>query len=125
MKSTDNDKIAKANKLMNGLLAGITVLIVVIGTAAGIRNYTDSRKMDLSCGYEAADYISGDPLETAASAKASAFAEQLCTGAGDIPLGDITFADQEKAGLFRLDGSRILYAKGIYDRIYPASITKS
>lgn len=122
MKSTD--KIARVNKLMNLLLAGVTVLIVIVGAAAGIRNYIDSRKMDLSYSYESTDYISGDPLETAASAKASAFAEKLCTGAGDIPLGDIAFADQEKAGLFRLDNGQILYAKGIYDKIYPASITK-
>lgn len=122
MKSTD--KMAKANKVLNLLIAAVTVVIVVIGAVTGIRNYTESRKMDLSYEYRVSDYISGDPLEKAASAKAEAFADSLCVGAGDVSLGDIALADQEKAGLFKLDSGQILYAKGIYDKIYPASITK-
>ncbi len=69
-------------------------------------------------------YLSGNPLKEASSVLAPAFADELCVGQANVPLGDIAFAEGEKAGLFQLDSGEILYAQGIYDKIYPASITK-
>lgn len=118
------DKMAKANRILNILLAAAAILIVLVAAGIGIRNYIDSRKMDLSESYQITDYVSGDPLKSVASATTSTFADSLCVGASDIPLGEIAFDESERAGLFRLDNGQILFAKGIYDKIYPASITK-
>src|SRR5699024_3227308 len=80
--------------------------------------------MDLSYRYQTDKYLSGNPLKEASSVLAPAFADELCVGQANVPLGDIAFAEREKAGLFQLDSGEILYAQGIYDKIYPASITK-
>lgn len=118
------DKITKANKILNVLIAVTAVLAVTAAAVAGVRNYSDSRKMDVSYGYQPASYLTEDPVEKASSALAPAFADSLCVGQADVALGEIALADDEKGGLFQLDDREILYAKGLYDRIYPASITK-
>lgn len=119
-----NDRIAKANKILNLLIAVTAALVVILAVILGIRNFIDSRTMDLSYRYQTDKYLSGNPLKEASSALAPAFADELCVGQANVPLGDIAFAEREKAGLFQLDSGEILYAQGIYDKIYPASITK-
>lgn len=122
MKTTD--KMIRANKILNLLIAAAAVLVVILVSVLGVRNYVDSRRMDLSYSYQPSDYLSGDPLEEASSALAPAFADNLCVGQANVSLGDIVLADSEKGGLFKLDDRQILFAQGIYDKIYPASITK-
>ena len=119
-----NDRIAKANKILNLLIAVTAALVVILAVILGIRNFIDSRTMDLSYRYQTDKYLSGNPLKEASSVLAPAFADELCVGQANVPLGDIAFAEREKAGLFQLDSGEILYAQGIYDKIYPASITK-
>ena len=123
MKSIDK-KIAKANRILNLLIVLVAVLVVILGIVIGVRNYIDRRKMDLSYSYQTEAYLSGDPLKKASSALAPAFASELCVGEANVALGDVSLGEGEKGGLFKLDDHEILYAQGIYDRIYPASITK-
>ena len=123
MKSIDK-KIAKANRLLNLLIILVAGLVAILGIVIGVRNYIDSRKMDLSYSYQTEAYLSGDPLKKASSALAPAFASELCVGEANVALGDVSLGEGEKGGLFKLDDYEILYAQGIYDRIYPASITK-
>ena len=123
MKSIDK-KIAKANRLLNLLIILVAVLVAILGIVIGVRNYIDSRKMDLSFSYQTEACLSGDPLKKASSALAPAFASELCVGEANVALGDVSLGEGEKGGLFKLDDYEILYAQGIYDRIYPASITK-
>ena len=116
MKSIDK-KIAKANRLLNLLIILVAVLVAILGIVIGVRNYIDSRKMDLSYSYQTEAYLSGDPLKKASSALAPAFASELCVGEANVALGDVSLGEGEKGGLFKLDDYEILYAHGIYDRI--------
>lgn len=54
------------------------------------------------------------------------FAQKLCVSAkGDVDrIKNATLEDGQKGLLFNLSNHKVLYAKGIYDRVYPASITK-
>lgn len=53
------------------------------------------------------------------------FAKDLCVSAeGDIPLEGVSQDPSQYGGLFDLDGRRILYGQRIYERLYPASMTK-
>lgn len=122
MKSTD--KIKKANRILNVLIAAVAALAVVLVIIIGVRNYIDSRRMDFSYSYQTDRLLSTDPLEEASSALAPAFAEDLCVGEANTALGDIVLDGEEKGGLFQLDSRAVLFSQGIYDKIYPASITK-
>ena len=122
MKSTD--KIKKANRILNVLIAAVAALVVILVIIIGVRNYIDSRRMDFSYSYQTDRLLSADPLEEASSALAPAFAEDLCVGEANTALGDIVLDGEEKGGLFQLDSRKILFSQGIYDKIYPASITK-
>lgn len=122
MKSTD--KIKKANRILNVLIAAVAALVVALVIIIGVRNYIDSRRMDFSYSYQTDRLLSTDPLEEASSALAPAFAEDLCVGEANTALGDIVLDGEEKGGLFQLDSRAVLFSQGIYDKIYPASITK-
>lgn len=53
------------------------------------------------------------------------FAEDLCVSAqGDVPLEGVMQDPSQYGGLFDLDGRRVLYGQKLYERLYPASITK-
>ncbi len=55
---------------------------------------------------------------------APGFAADLCVGEPNIALENVQLAQQESAALFDLDAETTLYAQNLYERIYPASITK-
>ena len=58
--------------------------------------------------------------------RTKSFAQKLCVSAkGDVDrIKKRTLEDGQKGLLFNLSNHKVLYAKGIYDRVYPASITK-
>ena len=58
--------------------------------------------------------------------RTKSFAQKLCVSAkGDVDrIINATLEDGQKGLLFNLSNHKVLYAKGIYDRVYPASITK-
>lgn len=58
--------------------------------------------------------------------RTKSFAQKLCVSAkGDVDrIKNAILEDGQKGLLFNLSNHKVLYAKGIYDRVYPASITK-
>ena len=58
--------------------------------------------------------------------RTKSFAQKLCVSAkGDVDrIKNATLEDGQKGLLFNLSNHKVRYAKGIYDRVYPASITK-
>ena len=66
----------------------------------------------------------GDGLLYKDNQRAPAFAAKLCVGTGDVALDSVSLEPGQEGVLFDLDNRKILYARGMYDRVYPASITK-
>lgn len=58
------------------------------------------------------------------SQRASAFAADLCVVSGDQSMDSVSLETDQKGVLLNLKEKSVLYAKGAYDRVYPASITK-
>lgn len=57
--------------------------------------------------------------------RAETFASGLCVSAsGQVSEDLIDLPEGQMAALFDLDNQEVLYAEGLYDRVYPASITK-
>ena len=58
------------------------------------------------------------------SQRADAFAADLCVVTGDQTLDSVSLEQAQKGVLLDLKDKSVLYAKGAYDKVYPASITK-
>ena len=56
--------------------------------------------------------------------RADAFAANLCVVQGDVPLGEVSLEADQEGVLLDLNAKNVLYSKGAYERVYPASITK-
>lgn len=55
---------------------------------------------------------------------ADAFAASLCVADGEVDLVEAQLTGNACAGLFDVKNAETLYARGVYDRIEPASLTK-
>lgn len=56
--------------------------------------------------------------------KAGTFARELCVGESDVSLDGYDIEQVSAAGLFDLNNSEVLYATGMHEKLYPASLTK-
>lgn len=59
-----------------------------------------------------------------ATSRAVSFAGDLCVVSGDQALDSVTLEDGQEGLLLNLNDKSVMYAKGAYDKVYPASITK-
>ncbi|MBO7340642.1 MAG: D-alanyl-D-alanine carboxypeptidase [Lachnospiraceae bacterium] len=56
--------------------------------------------------------------------RAVSFASSLCVAEGDVIPPDMEEINAGAAGLFDLKNKEVLYAKGVHEKMYPASLTK-
>jgi D-alanyl-D-alanine carboxypeptidase len=124
VKSTEK-KTKKKKSLLNRMLAAVTVGVICLSAVFGVMLYRQSRYMDLSRPYSPEAGAEEDRTGVFSLQAAPAFASELCVSDGSIVREGVSFPDpSEKALLFRLDTGEALFAQGIYDQVYPASITK-
>ncbi len=100
------------------LLSAALIIVLLISTILCL-SYKKSGEYDMSNSYETA-IIKDNEYDTAA-----AFASDLIVCSGYVSLEGYSLSNLlEKALLFNLEDRSALFANGIYDKIYPASITK-
>ena len=58
------------------------------------------------------------------TSRAVSFAGDLCVVSGDQALDSVSLEDGQEGLLLNLNDKSVMYAKGAYDKVYPASITK-
>ena len=73
--------------------------------------------------YVASERIPALEEETAATRFSDAFASDLCVVTDDASY-DPDFVTSQAAALFDMDDREVLYSKDVFERMYPASITK-
>ena len=57
--------------------------------------------------------------------KTDTFASDICVINGNLTEGtDVSIEEQSAAGLFDVNGNKVIYAKNIHERLNPASLTK-
>ena len=56
--------------------------------------------------------------------KAQPFALDLCVTSGDVPSDTITLNGNEKGALFDIDDKKVVFGEDMFEKVYPASITK-
>lgn len=131
MKSTDKHRRKRKrrrksnNRYLNRLLAVTLIVIVALGGVLGYVNFKQDRNLDLSLQYDIRDRLENDVTDSDRLQTAAGFATNLCVSPDTLNLEGVAMTTQfEKALLFNLDSQTPMFAQGIYDRAYPASITK-
>lgn len=100
------------------------VLVLVAAAIAGCVAILRNRgKAGLERAYDVASEF---PLtgNNSDSQRAVSFASNLCVGEDDVALEDVELLDSQTGALFDLDNRKVLYAHNMYEKLYPASMTK-
>ena len=101
------------------------ILVVILAGGAGTGIYFLGKELlagpvlSYSAKQEFADYEAAVSRE-----RADSFASDLCVVSGDQPLDSVSLEEDQEGLLLDLNDKTVLYAKGAYERVYPASITK-
>ena len=114
----------KTEHILNRLIIGAGVCVAVIAVLIGVKLYRQDRQMDITEPFARSMVLASDPLSAEKRFQAETLSADLCVGETSVPLNDISFSSQVKAGLFDLDHKKVLFAQNMYDQVYPASITK-
>ena len=114
----------KTEHILNRLIIGAGVCVAVIAVLIGVKLYRQDRQMDITEPFARSMVLASDPLSAEKRFQAETLSADLCVGETSVPLNDISFSSQVKAGLFDLDHKKVLVAQNMYDQVYPASITK-
>lgn len=105
----------------------ILIIILIICTAAGgtaLYFLHDSRELDLSFAYNVDEELYGTHGAEAQMRKAPSFASTLCVSSQNVGLEGVSLSGNVMGALFDLDNDETVFAQGIHERAYPASITK-
>ncbi|MDO4619751.1 MAG: serine hydrolase [Lachnospiraceae bacterium] len=103
------------------------LLLIVIGAGACLLlvvfTASSSRRLEMPFRWtnEAMVYNSTD--QTAMQTRTS-YTSDLCITDKDVSNSEIQVGDTVHAALFSLDDRKVVYSKGIFEKVYPASITK-
>lgn len=102
----------------------MAVLILVLGAIAGciwlIQSRGDSNLPRL---YSLEEELPATNSSSGAL-RAEGFASRLCVGDNNVPLENLSLNENQRGALFGLDDNTVMFAQNMYDRVYPASITK-
>lgn len=124
MKSSSSRKKRRRRKQIRRTIFLLFLMIVLTGGGIGLiytlRNGTFSSYSEpFSASREFARSAASDTQQRAAS-----FASDLCVVEGDTPLESVSLESNQEGMLLDLNDREVLYSKGAFTRVYPASITK-
>ncbi len=107
-----------SKKFANTILIIMLVVIVGLGAVFFYMLHLRETYVDISFGYKPEINMTGRTVS-------ETFAEDLVKSDANVSIEGLEMTSpSEKALLFNIDSNEVLYAKGIYDKAYPASITK-
>ncbi len=105
--------------LATGLLSVIIVLCIVLAVLV----FQQGRDMDLTCAFVDTQMQSTD-ISSASLMKAEPFAASLCVSSGDVENSAISLNGSEKGALFNVEDKQVMFGDQMFEKVYPASITK-
>lgn len=99
----------------------IFLILLLVGVYILLQLFKD-RNMDMPMAY--AEVKSQEMKSDPDSGKTELFAQSLCVGENSIAAEGIQIPEREKAALFDLDRGEVIFSQNMYEKAYPASITK-
>ena len=109
-----------------GFVTAVLIMLLIGALSVGgfgIYAYHFASTVDAAMPYDSRS-MTYHTADTTSLVTADAFASGLCVGDNDLALNDLNLSGNENGALFDISNRRLLYAKGMHERIYPASITK-
>ncbi len=102
------------------IIAVLTVTLILLRI-----NVLNGRKLDTAISYDLKELNGAVDLSDFTLQSADSFASGLVSADAETNADQIMLQqDDERALLFNIDDNTAIYSTGIYDRIYPASLTK-
>ena len=116
-------KKRKQKKTLQRLLLLVLLVLMAVGVGALVLLL---KGCAFSTMVQAYDIHTQFQYQSAASEsqRANSFAQDLCVVSGDQSLDSVSLESDQEGLLLDLNDKAVLYAKGAYDKVYPASITK-
>lgn len=106
------------------ILAFLGICILVLGCIAGVLLIKDRNPSGFPRAFSIFSEFSS-PWQQDGITLAESFAENLCVSDSDnVEYEGISLPEGQKGALFNVEERSVMYAQGLYDRVYPASITK-
>ena len=113
-------KRKRRNRIMaTCLLSVIIVLCIVLAVLV----FQNGRNMDLTCAFSDTQPQDTD-ISSTALLKAEPFAADLCVSDGDVDNSAISLNGSEKGALFNVEKKQVMFGEQMFEKVYPASITK-
>ena len=108
----------------NRILLTILICVCIIGCCTlAFFQLKKGHDLDLSHSY-LETCASSETGDVKAQMKAQPFAFNLCVSSGDVSSDTIALSGNEKGALFDLDEKKVVFGDEMYEKVYPASITK-
>ncbi len=106
------------SKRKRGLSAAALLMLICLLTGCGTKEYAFT--------YDPNSTVSSFQMtEGIMTEQAELFAEDLCVTASDVTEGvSVSLEEEGSGGLFDLNQNKVIYAKDIHEKRYPASLTK-
>lgn len=109
---------SKRNSIWNKLFIAISLIVALLLGIVFYLSYNNTRTMDISYSFNYSDSNENEAV-------ADTFTKNLVISDNDVLYDGINVSSEsEKALLFDISSNEPIFAHGIYDKIYPASITK-
>lgn len=98
-------------------------LIVIVGAITGCIWLVKEKSGSIPLPYDVASEIPAG-IGNSAEQKADRFAEKLCVGPESVPMDGVVLNDGQTGALYNLENQEVMFAQNMYEKIYPASMTK-
>lgn len=116
-------KEQRRRKMRRILFLSMTLVILLLAGVLAFAFLKGSRKVDAPLPFDLSVEAFGQTIEED-SLVAEGVAADLCVGAADTPFEGIETQGEERAALFDIKNKSLLFSKSLYEKSYPASITK-
>lgn len=114
----------KKKNIVNTLFLMLILVIVILLGILGIIRLRQGKALDMSYAYNVEELLYGQNVNVNVQT-AQPFAAELCVGDQDVGLEGVNMtAGSENAALFDIDEKEVMFAQGMNQKAYPASITK-
>ena len=126
MKNTEKKRMSARRRRRRRNRILLTILICILFAGCCTLAFFQLKKgydLDISHSYlETSDFAKN--TDAASLMTAPPFAHDLCVAPGDVEYDNLSLNGNEKGALFDVDDKKVIFGKSLYEKVYPASITK-
>ena len=123
-KSSARMRKMRKKRIKNTILLVALLLVLLCGAGGLVYVLRGGNGSGTVMTYKTSKEFQHQGITGTSQQRAAAFAADLCVVSGDQEMDSVSLEQDQKGVLLDLKDKSVLYAKGAYDKVYPASITK-